>query len=97
MHAFRPASVSEYIKQARLKAGLTQAALAKTLGYKPQFIANWERGASSPPVHILAKLVKALGLNPDDLVKLLVEESKNYWTSWIQAKKGKPARKSKSA
>lgn len=48
------------IKKARAQAGLTQAALAKRLGYRsPQFISNWERSESLPPIETLSKIAKA--------------------------------------
>jgi len=53
-----------YLKNLRLKAGLTQAEVAKVLGYSnPQFVSNWERGISLPAVNSLATLAKLYGVS----------------------------------
>lgn len=47
------------IKTARSTAGLTQSQLAKKLGYTTsQFVSNWERGASVPPLKTLPKIAR---------------------------------------
>lgn len=51
-----------YLKELRLRAALSQDAVAGLLGYESsQFISNWERGLSHPPlkaVPVLAKVYK---------------------------------------
>jgi transcriptional regulator with XRE-family HTH domain len=67
------------IRQARKRAGLTQAELAERAGTTQSAIARWERGASHPTVERLQSLVGACGLelqlglaseNTDDLAAL---------------------------
>jgi len=48
------------IKKARIAAGMSQSALARTLGVKPQAIQHWERGASSPKTSRMGNLAVAL-------------------------------------
>jgi transcriptional regulator with XRE-family HTH domain len=49
--------MKEYLKSKRELAGVTQKDLSKNLGYtSPQFISNWERGISYPPVDCLKKI-----------------------------------------
>ena len=45
----------------RLKAGLTQAQLAKKLGTRQSAISRLEHGSYNPSLAFLAKLAKALG------------------------------------
>jgi transcriptional regulator with XRE-family HTH domain len=49
------------IREARLRAGLTQAELAERTGRERSVIARWEQGAVSPSVDTLLALVEACG------------------------------------
>jgi putative transcriptional regulator len=49
------------IREYRLKAGLTQKALAKLLGRGRDAISSWERGLSLPSVPRLLQMAKILG------------------------------------
>lgn len=47
------------LKRLREKAGLTQSDAASALGYTTiQFVSNWERGISEPPIKTIPKLAK---------------------------------------
>lgn len=76
--------VAELIKKKREENGYSQNKLAKVLGYTSgQFVSNWERGESLPPVDRLAKLTLLFGLKEDQLfglyLKLQTEEkTKEY-------------------
>ncbi|MEK2647425.1 helix-turn-helix domain-containing protein [Bdellovibrio sp. BCCA] len=51
--------IGEFLKQKRIAAGLSQADVAEKMGYStPQFISNWERGVSHPPINALKKLAE---------------------------------------
>lgn len=66
-------SLGEYIKKMRLDKGYSQAELALNLGYmSPQFISDWERGISTPPVKKLPELANLLEVNADIIFNLLV-------------------------
>jgi len=68
----RQRTLGRYVRAAREKAGLTQFQLAKQLSYtSAQFISNWERGQSSPPLDVLPKLAVALSLSPKELLDTL--------------------------
>jgi transcriptional regulator with XRE-family HTH domain len=57
------------IREARLRAGLTQAELAKRTGRERSVIARWEQGAVSPSVETVLALVEACGFDlPLELV-----------------------------
>lgn len=51
--------MGKLIKKVRQDANLTQAALAKKLKYRsPQFVSNWERFESLPPIEALPLIAK---------------------------------------
>ena len=54
-------AIIEMIIEKRLKAGLTQAELAKKIGTKQSAISRLERGSYNPSLALLNKLSKALG------------------------------------
>lgn len=57
------------IREARLRAGLTQAELAERSGRDRTVVARWEQGLVAPSVDTLAELVEACGFElPLELV-----------------------------
>lgn len=51
--------LANLLKNARMNAGLSQKEVAVVLGYKSsQFVSNWERGLSSPPMATLRRLCR---------------------------------------
>ena len=60
-------TLGERIKTARTALGLTQEALAETLGLAPQTISKWERGESMPDAALLPDLADALQISLDRL------------------------------
>ncbi len=67
--------IAETIKKARLKNKMSQAQLGKKLGYSSgQFVSNWERGASYPPMDRLAMMVNLFKLNKKEVLTLYIEE-----------------------
>lgn len=66
-------TLGAFIKKMRLDRGYSQAELALNLGYmSPQFISDWERGISNPPVKKLPDLAKLLDVKTDVIFNLLV-------------------------
>ena len=66
-------TLGSFIRKMRLENDYSQAELAANLGYSsPQFISDWERGISSPPVKKLHKLAGLLKVKVDILFDLLV-------------------------
>lgn len=53
---------ADLIREARLRAGLTQAALGRRVGRPQSSIARWERGAVTPSFETLRELIRACGL-----------------------------------
>jgi transcriptional regulator with XRE-family HTH domain len=53
----------ELIREARLRAGLTQYELAERSRRERSVIARWERGTVAPSVETLIELVRVCGFN----------------------------------
>ena len=69
-------SLSSYLKDSRIRAGLSQKDVSDALGYgSAQFVSNWERGVSSPPGNTLRKLAKLYKITLADLYEVLLEET----------------------
>jgi transcriptional regulator with XRE-family HTH domain len=54
---------ADLIREARLRAGLTQYELAERTGRERSVIARWEQGAVAPSVETLVELVRACGFD----------------------------------
>lgn len=67
---------SKYVKQKREDAGLSQKQVAEQLGYStPQFISNWERGISMPPIKSVKKLADIYQTSVEEIFNLLLEDT----------------------
>ena len=67
----------DLIKNKRIENGYSQEKLATLLGYSSgQFVSNWERGESFPPIDRLAKLSLLFGFEDQTLLNLFLSESK---------------------
>lgn len=59
--------------EARKGAGLSQKAVSEAMGYStPQFVSNWERGMSMPPVDQLKQLAKMYKADANQLIELYI-------------------------
>lgn len=68
--------LGNFLKQKREQAGLSQGDVAEKLGYSTsQFISNWERGLSGPPLKVLRQVSDLYGVSPENLFNLLLEFS----------------------
>jgi transcriptional regulator with XRE-family HTH domain len=56
------------LKDLRLRAGLTQEALARRADVGNDAVRNWERGRRTPGLDMAVKLADALGISLDELV-----------------------------
>lgn len=65
-----------YLKEKRLIANLTQAELSQALKVHVQFVSNWERGLCAPPSHCFNQLIEVLDLNREELVNVMVTDSR---------------------
>lgn len=57
------------IREYRLKAGLSQHALAAMLGRSKDAVSSWERGLNLPSVPLLMRMAKILGTLAESLYR----------------------------
>jgi transcriptional regulator with XRE-family HTH domain len=66
--------IGNFIKQNRTKAGVTQEQLAERLGYSTaQFVSNWERGISLPPLKSLPPLAEVIDVSAKAMMDLMMK------------------------
>lgn len=66
--------LTTFLKTSRMKAGLSQADVSNAMGYMtPQFVSNWERGVSQPPISELKNLAKIYMVSEEQLFKVVEE------------------------
>ncbi len=71
--------IGDYFRDRRVDAGLTQADVAQALSLSTgQFISNWERGVSMPPMDYLPKLVKLYKMSKSELLELYTTEQTRF-------------------
>lgn len=61
------------LKEYRLRAGLTQSALAAALGVSTQMVGFLERGRCAPSIRLLALIMDLLDLDGSTVKAVLVE------------------------
>lgn len=67
-------NLAKFLKDKRETVGLSQKQVADKLGYTtPQFVSNWERGVSSPPLKTLKKIGELYNVSSDELFKVTLE------------------------
>lgn len=70
-------SIGQRIKEARVKAGLTQSQLSEILDVSSQCIGLWERDIRKPTPEVISKIAAALLVEESDLT-----DSLSYDTGW---------------
>lgn len=67
---------AKFLKQRREQSGLSQKVVSEKLGYTtPQFVSNWERGISTPPVQTIKKIAELYKIPVDEIFNLLLQET----------------------
>jgi transcriptional regulator with XRE-family HTH domain len=68
---------SKYLKDMRIKKGVSQRELAELLGYTSgQFVSNYERGMCPVPLDKVKDLIGILNLDSTKVVNLIQEDRK---------------------
>ena len=70
----------DLLREARLRAGLTQAELARRAGTSQSAIARWESGAVQPSLERLRELIRACGLE----LTLGIANYDDSYDEWIE-------------
>lgn len=61
------------VKELRMKAGISQGALAKAVGVSQGAVSHWEHGANRPTFEMIPRLASALGVTADEVVSAIQE------------------------
>lgn len=90
--------LGSYLKARRIAAGLTQHDVSTELGYStPQFVSNFERGLCSPPLNALPTLVKLYGMDPEELVQLILRYQEQILRQALSLEKKRTVRRARRA
>lgn len=66
--------LGRFLKSKRVAAGLTQRQVSMALGYSTaQFVSNWERGISHPPIEALVRVAKIIHADERELFDIFLE------------------------
>jgi transcriptional regulator with XRE-family HTH domain len=91
MQARKTGILAAYLRKKRRQAGLTQSDVAKKLGYSsPQFVSNWERGLSDPPVETLRKISDIYNIPLDEIHQLFLKATVQKITSTLRKRRRVP-------
>lgn len=70
-----PMFIGQRIKEARKEAGVSQEALADTLGITQGAVSQWEREDANPGVDQIPAIAQTLGVTPDWLFSFEVDDN----------------------
>jgi hypothetical protein len=78
----------DLIREARLRAGLTQAELGERIDQPQSVVGRWERGAVTPSFETLREVIRGCGLELsfhlsklDDSTTIIIDEHLNMTTA----------------
>lgn len=67
-------TIGPYLKQKRIEANLTQKEVSEHFGYSTaQFVSNWERDVSMPPIKDLKRLGQLYKIPVDELFEVTLK------------------------
>jgi transcriptional regulator with XRE-family HTH domain len=67
---------ANYLKQKRIDAQLSQSEVATRLGYTTsQFVSNWERAISQPPIQSLFLISNLYRVSVDEMFEVFLKSS----------------------
>lgn len=78
--------LGQRIREARKNKGLTQEQLAEIAGIGLMYLGEIERGQKMPSLKILCKIIEALDISADYLLRDVVQTGKEYVLDDITAK-----------
>lgn len=69
-------SIGNLIRSKRTEKGVSLSGLGNHLGYTPQFISNWERGVSNPPLEKIRPICEYIGISIKEAKEALINDYK---------------------
>lgn len=76
MNKILKVNLADFLKDKRIESGFSQKNISDKLGYStPQFISNWERGLSQPPISSLKKIADVYKTSADELFEIYLEQT----------------------
>lgn len=79
--------IGHFLRDKRESRGISQTEVAEVLGVKPQFVSNWERGMSSPPLRLLKVVTRMYGIPDQELLDFMLAEQENFLRQELGLKK----------
>jgi transcriptional regulator with XRE-family HTH domain len=77
--------LGEFLREQRVKAGLTQRDVSVALGYSSaQFISNFERGIAAPPLKKMKILARLYKMPIDQVVNLVIDAERAILTEALK-------------
>lgn len=70
--------IGRRIREARLKKGFTQQALAEAAGIGEMYISQIERGVKMPSLNLFVKIISALDISSDFVLRDTLPTGKNF-------------------
>lgn len=67
-----------FLKEKRLERGLSQVDVAEVLKVNSQFVSNWERGLSGPPLKTLRTLTRLYEIPEQEVLDVMLEAQEEY-------------------
>ena len=91
---------SQRLAGLRKAAGYSQYTLADALGISQRMVAHYENSNGNPPLHLLPKFAKALGVSADQLlgikpVKEVKQKDNRLWQRFARVEKLPPQQRKK--
>ncbi len=80
-------ALAKFLRQKRKEAQLSQREVAEKIGYStPQFVSNWERGHSHPPIPCLIKLIHLYNLDAEELFQVFLKAEMTHLNQSLREK-----------
>jgi hypothetical protein len=82
-------TLGQYLREARLSAGLTQKEVSDKLQYSSaQFISNAERGILILPPKKLRRVIKMYKISVDEVIEKISQDHRAVWVASLKGEKG---------
>ena len=71
-------SIGRFLKAKREGRGLSQGDVAMVLKVNAQFVSNWERGLSGPPLRMLKTLTRLYEISDEEILGVMLSAQEDY-------------------